>query len=172
MRVAADARRSYYRAVASQQLATLLVDAQFAAANAAKLATRLGESGALNKLNQAREQVFYAEITAQLAGVRQKAANERERVFRPFYRVLGTDVDGSGLGLAIVREIAQQHRVEVVLVDANLRYRRGLNEQAGAAFGPGARFTLRFFLAPQSLAHLPPRGATHWPGRAGSSDVA
>ena len=82
VRVAADARRSYYRAVASQQLATLLVDAQFAAANAAKLATRLGESGALNKLNQAREQVFYAEITAQLAGVRQKAANERERLTR------------------------------------------------------------------------------------------
>ena len=57
---------------------------------------------------------------------------------------LGTDVDGSGLGLAIVREIAAQHDAQVTLEDANLRHRPGLSEQAGAAFGPGARFTLRF----------------------------
>jgi two-component system, OmpR family, sensor histidine kinase TctE len=71
-------------------------------------------------------------------------AAEREQVFRPFYRALGTNVDGSGLGLAIVREIAVQHGAEVTLEDANLRHRPGLNDQAGAAFGPGARFTLRF----------------------------
>ena len=34
---------------------------------------------------------------------------EREQVFQPFYRALGTDVDGSGLGLAIVKEIADKH---------------------------------------------------------------
>ena len=33
---------------------------------------------------------------------------ERELVFQPFYRALGTEVDGSGLGLAIVREIAER----------------------------------------------------------------
>ncbi len=37
------------------------------------------------------------------------AEAERERVFEPFYRVLGTEADGSGLGLAIVLEIAHQH---------------------------------------------------------------
>ncbi|MBI4365356.1 MAG: TolC family protein [Deltaproteobacteria bacterium] len=82
IRVAGDARRSYYRAVASQQLAALLGEAQSAAANAAKLATRLGQSGALNKLDQAREQVFYAEITAQLATARQQTAGDRERLVR------------------------------------------------------------------------------------------
>jgi two-component system sensor histidine kinase TctE len=71
------------------------------------------------------------------------AAGEREQVFQPFYRSLGTDVDGSGLGLAIVREIAQQHRAEVTLEDANLRRRPGLSEHAEAPHGPGARFTLR-----------------------------
>lgn len=35
--------------------------------------------------------------------------SEKELVFRPFYRALGSNVDGSGLGLAIVQEIAQQH---------------------------------------------------------------
>jgi len=37
------------------------------------------------------------------------AEAERERVFEPFYRVLGTEADGSGLGLSIVLEIAHQH---------------------------------------------------------------
>ena len=36
-------------------------------------------------------------------------AAERELVFQPFYRVLGTNADGSGLGLPIVLEIARQH---------------------------------------------------------------
>ena len=46
------------------------------------------------------------------------AAAERELVFQPFYRSLGTGVEGSGLGLAIVREIAAQHRAEVTVGDA------------------------------------------------------
>ncbi|GAB4559947.1 MAG: sensor histidine kinase N-terminal domain-containing protein [Rhizobacter sp.] len=72
-------------------------------------------------------------------------AAERDKVFQPFYRALGTNVDGSGLGLAIVREIAQQHHAEITLEDANLRLRTGmLVEHAGVAFGPGARFTVRF----------------------------
>jgi two-component system sensor histidine kinase TctE len=71
-------------------------------------------------------------------------AAERDHVFQPFYRSLDTSVDGSGLGLAIVREIAQQHGVDVHLEDANLKHRPGLSDQGGAAFGPGAKFTLRF----------------------------
>jgi two-component system sensor histidine kinase TctE len=70
-------------------------------------------------------------------------AAEREQVFRPFYRALGTNVDGSGLGLAIVREIALQHGAEVTLEDADERFRPGAGDGA-AASGPGARFTLRF----------------------------
>jgi two-component system sensor histidine kinase TctE len=62
---------------------------------------------------------------------------ERERVFLPFYRVLGTQVDGSGLGLAIVREIAQQHDAEITVEDAPPR-------PAGSSSGPGVRFTVRF----------------------------
>ncbi|MDP3355893.1 MAG: ATP-binding protein, partial [Polaromonas sp.] len=46
------------------------------------------------------------------------AAAERELVFQPFYRALGTNVDGSGLGLAIVHEIARQHGATVSVDDA------------------------------------------------------
>ena len=49
------------------------------------------------------------------------APAERELVFQPFYRSLGTEVDGSGLGLAIVREIAVQHAAEVTVTDASTR---------------------------------------------------
>ncbi len=65
------------------------------------------------------------------------APAEREAVFRPFYRALGTQVDGSGLGLAIVQEIAQRHGAEITVADA--RPRTG----ATAAL-PGTVFTVRF----------------------------
>ncbi len=82
LRVAHDARRAYYRAVASRELVGFLAQAQEAAETATQLAIRLGETGAMNKLDQAREQVFYAELTAQLATARQRAASEREALTR------------------------------------------------------------------------------------------
>ncbi len=61
------------------------------------------------------------------------AEDERERVFQPFYRALGTNVDGSGLGLAIVAEIARQHGAQVS-VDAS----------GHPPPFPGTRVTVRF----------------------------
>ncbi|RZU00978.1 sensor histidine kinase [Rivibacter subsaxonicus] len=72
-------------------------------------------------------------------------AAERELVFQPFYRALGTNVDGSGLGLTIVREIAQRHDASLSLEDAN---------KAAGAGGPGALFTLRFQAAPPDKSDL------------------
>jgi two-component system sensor histidine kinase TctE len=58
---------------------------------------------------------------------------ERELVFQPFYRALGTEADGSGLGLSIVLEIAQQHQATVSIEDT----------RPGQP-APGACFTVRF----------------------------
>ncbi len=82
LRVAAETRRNYYRAVAAQELVGFLTQANAAAETAAKLAGKLDETGAMNKLDQARDQVFYAEVTARLAAARQKAASEREQLIR------------------------------------------------------------------------------------------
>lgn len=49
------------------------------------------------------------------------AEHERQRVFDPFYRVLGQDQDGSGLGLSIVKAIADRVGAEVTLGAAALR---------------------------------------------------
>ncbi len=82
LRLASDVRRSYYRAVGANEMVGLLTDAKSTAEATAKLATKLGETGSLNKLDQAREQVFYAETTADLASARQEATSSRERLAR------------------------------------------------------------------------------------------
>jgi outer membrane protein TolC len=82
LRVGVEARRSYYRAVAARQLAAFLEQADSAAETSAKLATELGRTGAMNKLDQAREQSFHAELSAQLAMARQQAASDREALVR------------------------------------------------------------------------------------------
>jgi outer membrane protein TolC len=66
LRTASEARRAFYRAVAARSLASFLEQARETGETAAQLAKRLGETGAMNKLDQARNQVFYAELVAQL----------------------------------------------------------------------------------------------------------
>ena len=41
--------------------------------------------------------------------------DERQRVFDPFYRTLGSDQVGSGLGLSIVKTIADRVGAEIKL---------------------------------------------------------
>ncbi|WP_043003300.1 sensor histidine kinase N-terminal domain-containing protein [Comamonas testosteroni] len=62
---------------------------------------------------------------------------ERELIFQPFYRALGSEADGSGLGLPIVMEIARQHGAQVLLQDARPGH-----------VPPGALFTVRFKAMP------------------------
>jgi two-component system, OmpR family, sensor histidine kinase TctE len=69
------------------------------------------------------------------------APAERELVFQPFYRALGTNVDGSGLGLAIVAEIAKAHGAEVTTADARPR-------SGATAAAPGTLITVRFPVRP------------------------
>ncbi|HWH82808.1 MAG TPA: sensor histidine kinase N-terminal domain-containing protein [Burkholderiaceae bacterium] len=68
------------------------------------------------------------------------APGERELVFQPFYRSLGTEVDGSGLGLAIVREIALQHGAEITVTESS---------QRGAT--PGTLITVRLPASPAAV---------------------
>jgi hypothetical protein len=94
LRLGFDTRRACYRAVAADELAASLAQAASAAESAARLAKELGETGAMNKLDRAREQAFAVELSAQLAASRQRAASERERLIR----VLGLE-DGGALQL-------------------------------------------------------------------------
>jgi outer membrane protein TolC len=82
LRTAAEARRAYFRAVASKQSLTFMKEARASAEAVSDLAKKLGETGAMSKLDQAREHVFYAELSAQLAGARLRQRIDRERLAR------------------------------------------------------------------------------------------
>jgi outer membrane protein TolC len=92
LRVAAQTRRAYYQAVAARALARFLEDATASAETAAQLSRRLGESGALNKLDQARDQVFYADLTAETASARRRVVAAREDLIR-WIGVWGSEIN-------------------------------------------------------------------------------
>jgi len=81
--------------VAAAERATLLTDAKATADATATLAKRLGATGAISKLDLAREEVFAAETVAELATARQEAASGRERLAR----LMG--LDGAALGFRL-----------------------------------------------------------------------
>lgn len=91
MQVAADTRRAWISAVAAQQSATYAEQVKSAAEAASELARRMVNAGNFSKLDQAREQAFYADATIQLARARQQALAERERLTR-LLGLWGTDI--------------------------------------------------------------------------------
>src|SRR5262245_51106864 len=82
LRVAAETRKAYFRALAAQQMAAYMQDVKDTAEASAELAKRMAAVGNFSKLDRMREQVFYAEATAQLARARQTAVAEREALTR------------------------------------------------------------------------------------------
>jgi outer membrane protein TolC len=80
--IAAEARRAYFNAVAAQQTAHYMEQVKTAAEASAELADRMAKVGNWSKLDQAREQAFYADATAQLARARHNAAAAREGLAR------------------------------------------------------------------------------------------
>ncbi|OYW55420.1 MAG: copper resistance protein [Hyphomicrobium sp. 32-62-53] len=80
LRVAADSRRAYYRAVAANELVKLLDQSRMSAETVSDFAKKLGETGGMAKLDQAREHAFTAEVGGQLAQARLNQRLERERL--------------------------------------------------------------------------------------------
>jgi outer membrane protein TolC len=82
LRTAMEAARSYYRATAANELVRFLQESRLSAEAVSDLAKQLGETGAMSKLEQAREHVFYAEVSGQVAMARLRQRGERERLIR------------------------------------------------------------------------------------------
>ncbi|WP_229724167.1 TolC family protein [Oxalicibacterium solurbis] len=89
--LAGETRRAYFNAVSAAQTAQYMQQVQQAAEAGAELAQRMARVGNWSKLDQAREQAFYADATAQVARARHNAVAAREKL----NRLLG--VWGSGL---------------------------------------------------------------------------
>ncbi|MCA1247304.1 TolC family protein [Massilia sp. MS-15] len=82
VRTASDTRKAWFNAVAAAQSARYAEQVREAAQASAELAARMARVGNLSALDQAREQVFSAEATAQLARARHNATAARERLAR------------------------------------------------------------------------------------------
>ncbi|KOF17190.1 copper resistance protein [Ensifer adhaerens] len=88
----ADTRRAWINAVGSWETVAQLNQAQAAADAASDLAGKLGETGAMTKEAQAREHVFYAELTGQSAQARLAARLAKEELPR-LMGLWGADTD-------------------------------------------------------------------------------
>jgi len=80
--LAAQTRAAWIEAVGAWETVAYMNRAKVAADAAAELATELGKTGAFPKIDQAREQVFYAELTGQTAEARLAAQLAKERLIR------------------------------------------------------------------------------------------
>lgn len=80
--LATEVGRQYYSTIAQQDQAAFLGESLASAQASAELAKQLGEAGNLNKLEQAREDSFYAEVGAQVANTKLQLRAERERLTR------------------------------------------------------------------------------------------
>ena len=90
--VGLEARTAWIDAVAAFETAGLLRDAESTADAASELAARLGETGFLNRSDQAREQALHAELAGQRARARLDAQLAKERLTRAL-GLWGTEVD-------------------------------------------------------------------------------
>jgi outer membrane protein TolC len=92
LRLAADTRRAYIRAVASRQQIGFLEQARGTVDAAARLVSKLGETGGGDQLDQAELAAFYAELSAQLGQARLTARRDRETLVR-LMGLWGSNVD-------------------------------------------------------------------------------
>ncbi|MGF6116891.1 outer membrane protein TolC [Janthinobacterium lividum] len=82
VQLASDTRRAYFNAVAAVQTEAFMQRALLSAEAGAELATRLQQAGNWSRLDQARQQVFYADAVGDLARARHQATATREHLTR------------------------------------------------------------------------------------------
>ena len=145
LRVAADTRMAYFHAVAAQQAVEYREQVKTAADAGADLAQRMAATGNWSKLDQAREQVFYAEATAQLAVAKRDANAEREKLTR----LMGLWGEGAQFQLAqrlpdLPADLPMFNELEQFALQHRLDIQVAKNEAAGLASSLGLTKATRF----------------------------
>ena len=82
LRVASETRKAWVQAVSTQQTVAYMRQVRQAAEASAELARRMAQTGNFNRLQQAREQGFYADAALGLARAERAAHAARERLTR------------------------------------------------------------------------------------------
>lgn len=144
VRLAADTRKAWYRAVAAAESARYAEQVREAAQAGAELAQRMAAVGNLSALDSAREQAFSAEAAAQLARARHNALAAREQLTRMMgvwgahaaYRLPDRlpDLPANARTAANIESLAMQKRLDLRLakLDAEATARAlGLSKATG-----------------------------------------
>ena len=82
LRMAADTRKAYFNAIAAEQAVAYMQQVQLAAEASNDLAEKMFAAGNFSKRDQMREQVFYAEVVAEVARSKQAETAAREKLIR------------------------------------------------------------------------------------------
>ena len=82
LRIAAETRRAYVRAVAAREIVAALGEGKEKRRSLGQARRQLKQTGAVNKLDQARRQVIAVEMDAELVAARQQADAAQERLTR------------------------------------------------------------------------------------------
>ena len=82
LQVADETRRAYFSAVAAQETVKYMQQVKLSAEASTELANKMAQVGNWSKLEQMREQAFYADVTTDLSRAMQMQTAERERLTR------------------------------------------------------------------------------------------
>ncbi len=116
LRIADETRRAYFGALAARQATTYMEQVKSAAEASAELAQRMFIAGNWSKLQQAREQAFYADCVAQLARTRQAQIQERERLTR----LMGLWGSAIAFQMLTGRPQAMANRLDILMAQKEL----------------------------------------------------
>ena len=146
VRLASDTRKAWITAVAAQQTAIYMRDVKDAADASAELARRMARVGNWSRLQQAREQVFLADATAQLARAEQSNFSEREKLVR----LMGLWGQQINFTLAerlpdLPKAVTQMTDVEAQALRSRLDIRSAVSESTYVADQVGFKTVMGFF---------------------------
>ena len=146
VRLASDTRKAWITAVAAQQTAIYMRNVKDAADASAELARRMARLGNWSRLQQAREQVFLADATAQLARAEQTNFGEREKLIR----LMGLWGQQINFTLAerlpdLPKAVTQMNDVEAQALRSRLDIRSAVSESTYVADQMGFKTVMGFF---------------------------
>ncbi len=145
LRLAGDTRKSYFNAIAAEQAVAYMQQVTTAAEASNELARKMTEAGNFSKRDQAREQVFYAEVTAEAARTKQAEVAAREQLIRH----LGLWGAQTQFNLPerlpeLPKELTEQTNIEATAMKQRLDIVAMQQEMAGLAKNLGLTKVTRF----------------------------
>lgn len=145
LRVAAETRKAWFDAVATTQGVAYAKQVSLSAEASAELAKQMERTGNWSKLDQVREQLFYAEATAGVARAQQASVMAREKLTR-LMGLSGTDTQfqlPDRLPDLPTRPL-ELDNAETIALENRLDIQAGKLETAGLASSLGLTKTTRF----------------------------